>query len=315
MTPPDLVAHADWSTAPGKRWLAVAIRQADGTYRVSAPEPVGKLEDFIERLKSRAPGPRLLVGFDFPVGLPIAYARRAGIDDFREALLGFGEGDWSAFYGLAEHPDEIGLRRPFYPKRPGGTERRHLVDGLGLDDASALLRRCDRPTTHRRAAGALFWTLGPQQSGRAAIVGWRGVIAPALRHAPKSVRLWPFDGDLAALLAEPVTVLAEAYPAEAAVQIGLTPPGAGWSKRSQDDRRVLAPPLFAWAEKRSVSLSDEMARQISTGFGSSADGEDRFDAALGLSGMLEVALGHRPPGPPPDPDVRRVEGWILGLDA
>ena len=313
MTPPDLVVHADWGSAPAKRWMATAHLTARGTYRVAAPEPVGPLETWTERVGARAPGGRILAGFDFPIGLPAAYALRAGIADFRAALLRFGQGDWAAFYRLAERPDEIGLRRPFYPRRPGGTKRQHLVDGIGVPGFADLLRRCDRATPERGAAGALFWTMGAQQSGRAAIVGWRDVIAPALREGSGTTRLWPFDGDLGALLAEPGLVFCEAYPAEAALHLGLAPPGRGWSKRRQSDRATLAAPLLAWAERRAVALSRELERLLREGFGAGAEGEDLFDSVLGLFGMLEVATAHRSEGVPDDAAVREVEGWILGL--
>ena len=50
------------------------------------------------------------------------------------------------------------------------------------------------------------------------------------------------------------------------------------------------------------------------GFGGGADGEDRFDAVVGLWGMLDVALGNRAPGEPDD-KTTWVEGWILGQPA
>ena len=314
MTLPDLVVHADWSTAPQKRWMAVATRTS-GAYRVHPPEHVGALERFWRRLSARAPGGRLLAGFDFPIGVPVAYARRAGITDFREALPAFGTGEWHAFYDLAERPEEISLHRPFYPRRPGGTTRAHLTEALGVSAFSELLRRCDQPTAARRAAGSLFWTMGAQQSGRAAIAGWQGLLAPALRRSPGALRLWPFDGGLDALLAQPGIVVAEAYPAEAALHIGLPAYGRGWSKRVQADRRTHAPALMAWAGRRGVRLSPEMERAVTSGFGDGVHGEDRFDAAVGLFGMLEVALGHRRAGAPESEAVRRVEGWMLGLDA
>ena len=36
---------------------------------------------------------------------------------------------------------------------------------------------------------------------------------------------------------------------------------------------------------------------------------------VGLFGLLNVLRGGRPSGEPEDPVVRRIEGWILGLDA
>lgn len=37
---PDLVAHADWSKDPNKRWMAIAVRQQDGIYEAQALEEV-----------------------------------------------------------------------------------------------------------------------------------------------------------------------------------------------------------------------------------------------------------------------------------
>jgi hypothetical protein len=54
--------------------------------------------------------------------------------------------------------------------------------------------------------------------------------------------------------------------------------------------------------------------EIEDGFGPGG-GDDRFDAAVGLFGMLNVVLGRRPSGEPDDPVVRRIEGWILGQSA
>ena len=78
------------------------------------------------------PGETVFAGFDFPLGLPEAYATAAGIDRFIPALSRFGRGRWSDFYSPADTPDEISIRRPFYPNKPGGTRHKHLTDGLGV---------------------------------------------------------------------------------------------------------------------------------------------------------------------------------------
>jgi len=41
-------------------------------------------------------------------------------------------------------------------------------------------------------------------------------------------------------------------------------------------------------------------------------GDDAFDAVVGLFGMLQVCLGQRATGEPDDREIREVEGWILG---
>ncbi|MDF2781100.1 MAG: Methyltransferase type 12 [Geminicoccaceae bacterium] len=309
--PPALVAHADWSTGPEKRWLAAAVLRADGRYRLASTVRVGPLEDFWRSLDET--GERALLGFDFPLGLPRAYAERAAIDDFVAVLEHFGEGRWRQFYDVASEPVEIHVERPFFPLRPGGCRRQELLDGLGLCEWSDLLRRCDRRSATRNAACALFWTLGGSQVGKAAIAGWRDLLGPALR-AGLDVALWPFQGPLEALLARHRFVIAETYPAEVYGHLDLALRGHG-GKRSQAARRANAVRLLAQLRRLDVEPEPAARAEIADGFGPAASGEDRFDAVVGLLGMLNVVLGRRASGEPDDPIVRRIEGWILGQTA
>lgn len=311
---PDLLVSADWGVAAAKRWMCVAERCAAG-YRIRSPQPVGCLTDFWARIARRAGNGSACVGFDFPLGLPVRYAQRAGIGSFRQALAQFGRDAWEDFYRVAGHPGEITPRRPFYPLRPGGTTQRQLLDGLGVSAMADLLRRCERPTAQRGAAAPLFWTLGGKQVGKAAIVGWRDLLGSGLADPALQLHLWPFDGDLAGLCRPGTIVAAETYPAEACVQLGLRPPGRGWSKRSRDDRAALAGHLTAAMRCREAVPVAGLSRQLRDGFGSAPDAEDRFDALLALLSMIDVCTGRRRAGAPHDDRVRRLEGWILGLDA
>ena len=49
------------------------------------------------------------------------------------------------------------------------------------------------------------------------------------------------------------------------------------------------------------------------GFGPSASGEDRFDAVVGLIGMLEYLSGKKQFFEPETDEIRQIEGWIFGL--
>jgi hypothetical protein len=307
----DFLVHADWGSDPKKRWMCVGVWE-DVRYRVGVPELVGDLRTFWQRLHERAGSGSLVVGFDFPIGLPAAFAEKAGLASFKLALPVFGHGEWEHFYQLAERPGEISCHRPFYPRRPGGTKQSHLEDGLGISSMRDLLRRCERPTEDRGAASPLFWTLGGKQVGRAAIIGWRDLLAPGLADPSLTLKLWPFDGNLADLVEPGAVVVAETYPAEACVHLGLGPPGRGWSKRSQEGRQAQAHKLLAWAEACGVHFEDDLRELIKDGFGERKDAEDPFDALLGLLSMIEVALGVRDEGAPLDRVVREVEGWILG---
>lgn len=312
---PALIAHADWSSGPKKRWMAQAVLQSDGRYIAHAPEPAGEPGTLLQRLRAKAePGGCLLLGFDFPIGLPMRYAERAGIRDFLALLPHLGQGDWSDFYAVAERPAQVSLRRPFYPQRShrkGQTRLRHLLDGLGLESADDLRRRCERARIGRRAASPLFWTVGSQQVGKAAISGWREIFRPAL--SDRDVAIWPFAGPLYELCQPGCVVIAETYPAEFYTHLGVTFRKA--SKRVQKDRAANAHVLLAWAKDAQVRLALALRAGIREGFGARAEGEDRFDAVVGLCGMLNVVLRRRPPGDPEDSRVRKIEGWILGQAA
>jgi hypothetical protein len=309
---PTLVAHADWGTAASERWMCVAELWEDGTYWVSPPEVVGDATTLLARLVRRSGGGPVLVGFDFPIGVPSAYAELAGIQSFPEVLAEFGKGRWSRFFDVAGSPDEIEPTRPFYPMRPGGTRHVHLTGALGVDSMDQLMRSCERSHGQRGAASSLFWTLGGKQVGKAAISGWRDVLGPALRNPDLDVALWPFDGSLDELMAARAVVVVETYPAEACVHLGLEPPGRGWSKRSQEGRRRQADRLEEWTKQRPVEFDDPLEDQVREGFGEEDDGEDPFDALLGLLSMLEVVMGYRTEGTPEGEPFRTVEGWILG---
>lgn len=289
--------------------------RAIGPRRHSRSERRGRCSIVCARGPARA---RILVGFDFPIGLPRRYARSAGIQRFLDVLPCLGQGRWTRFFDVARTPGEITVERPFYPNSPGkagGVSRRQLIDGLGLAATADLFRDCDRATGDRPPACPLFWTLGPQQVGKAAICGWREVLVPALRAEP-GVALWPFHGTLDTLLTRQDVVLAETYPAEAYRHLGVgfaaAAGGRRAGKRIQAARAANARALRAWARAAGVTLDEPLAALIEDGFGPAALGEDPFDATLGLLGMLNVVLGLRPAGDPLDPTIAGLEGWILG---
>ena len=81
-------------------------------------------------------------------------------------------------------------------------------------------------------------------------------------------------------------------------------------QEDQDDAADQARERAAAAE---VGLDAALRAEMEDGFGAGPSGDDRFDAVVGLFGMLNVVLGLRPSGEPDDPVVRRIEGWMLGL--
>jgi hypothetical protein len=308
---PTRVVHADWSANPRKRWMAEAALGDDLRYTAFAPKPVRDTGLLALSLVTMAAG-GVLVGFDFPIGVPLAYARKVGISDFLTALMQFGEGEWADFYSVAREAGEISLYRPFYPASPGGRLRADLTSALGMVD---LRRVCERRTETRRAAAELFWTIGAQQVGKAALSGWREILAPALKmptYVPMAI--WPFSGAFERLLRPGRIVVCEAYPGEFYGHLGVKfPPRAG-GKRSQAARMANAARLIDFAAQAGIRLDDALLSGLQDGFGADAFGEDRFDCVVGLLGMLNVLLGRRAPGDPTDPDIAQIEGWILGME-
>jgi len=315
---PFLVLHADWSAALAKRWIGRATLRADGRFYAEQPRRVEQAASLLaDLIKHVVASGAALVGFDIPIGLPLAYARRAGIHDFIRILPELGKGSWSTFYQPALTPDEISHLRPFYPARPGGTRQQHLLERLSVTSMNDLRRRCELAHQGRRAACPLFWTLGAQQVGKAAISGWRQVLTGEDGILP-NVSIWPFLGSLGELIKPGHVVVAETYPAEYYAHLGVRfsnrKRGETSGKRSQADRAANAAALLEFSTRVGISLTPSLEGEILDGFGPTPEAEDRFDAVVGLFGMLNVVLGDRPPGEPENEDIRKIEGWILGQE-
>jgi hypothetical protein len=306
---PMLAAHADWSVDPRKRWMTLA-KGGPGGWRLAAPEPVGNVGDLLARLRAAARGGAVAFGVDLPLGVPRAYAAQRPEDGFlpflRQAAL------WPDFFKVCAALDEVRPERPFYPARGvrGMTRAAHAA-ALGLGGPGGLSRACDRATAERPAGAPLFWTLGANQSGKAAIAAWRDLLLPALL-AGEPIRLWPFEGRFRDLLAPGSVVLAETYPAEALRHLGIRLKG---SKRRQPDRAAVAGALLAAMASLHALPDAKLRAALRDGFGADAAGEDRFDCLLGLLCVLNVLAGHRPDTAPDDPWIQRWEGWVLGQTA
>jgi hypothetical protein len=299
-----IAAHADWSAHPGKRWMALARRRG-AAWRAEAPCPVGDPVRLLPALL--AEGEPVALGLDLPLGVPRDWAAGRPESGFPAFLAGLGADP--DFFRVSATLATVTPASPFYPARGvrGMTRAAHAA-ALGMDSARGLSRWCDRATATRPAGAPVFWTLGANQSGKAAIAAWRDWLAPALA-AGAPVALWPFAGAIRALLAPGRAVLAEVYPAEALRQLGLKLAG---SKRAQAPRRALAPALAEAMARRRVRPSPDLAAAVQEGFGSDPAGEDRLDCVLGLLGLVAVLDGARPDFVPDDPWIRSWEGWVLG---
>jgi hypothetical protein len=307
---PKYIAHADWGSNPRKCQVALA-ELVGSAYQVveldsADVQAVAKGDLRLGAHLTPSQDGQLLLGFDFPIGLPRDYAKLAGIDSFPDFLYKVGSPPWDRFAEVASSPREISVYRPFYPMRPGGTTRAHFTQALGLT-TQQLRRRCEG-----NDAECMFWTLGGKQVGKAALAGWKYLSAAA----PSGVRLWPFDGPLDSLLdgnSEQV-IVAETYPREfyPYVKPRLSSP-IPWSKRRRKDRLLWVPRLLQWAESLGIQWSASVLSRVEAGFSDGHNGEDEFDSVVGLLGMAAIVTAHLTPGvPDDDPEVQRVEGWILG---
>jgi hypothetical protein len=290
--------------------MTLARRQGSG-WRIAAPQPVGDPASLLRRLAAWARGGPVVLGADLPLGLPRAYAAlHATEPDFPAFLRGLVHRP--EFFSVCHALEEVRPSCPFYPARAmSGITRAAHATALGLASAAELHRACDHATAERPAGAPLFWTLGANQSGKAAIAAWRDMLVPALQD-PTPPLLWPFVGDLRDLVRPGRTVIAETYPAEALRHLGLRLRG---SKRRQSDRRNLAVPLRAAMAALDAAPAPALAAALTDGFGSDAAGEDRFDSVLGVLCVLNVLAGNRPDGVPADPWIRQWEGWVLGQTA
>jgi hypothetical protein len=302
-----IAAHADWSMDARKRWVTLARRQG-GLWQAKAPRLVGDPAALAAAMIAEG-GPAAL-GLDLPLGVPRGFAQHRPEQDFPAFLAGLTEN--LDFFAVSPGLETVSPARPFYPARgiKGMTRAAHAA-ALGLADAAGLSRLCDRATAERPAGAPVFWTLGANQSGKAAISAWRDWLAPALA-AGSPFRLWPFAGALHDLLRPGTLAIAEVYPAEALRHLGLKLAG---SKRAEAPRRALAPALRDAMAALHVTPDAALAEMIQAGFGTDAAGEDRFDSLIGLLGLIGVIDGKRPDFIPADPMIRRWEGWVLGQTA
>jgi len=293
------LCHSDWGKDPKKRWMCRA--KLSGTkWMVSAPELVGETKTFFSRVSDNT---QTLFGFDFPIGFPKTYVQSIGCESYRDVLTKLKDPDWIDWFKVCGDKSEISKHRPFYPYTPGGTKQLHLTEAHGVPDMKVLHRKCEIISK----AGSMFWTLGGKQVGKGMITGLEELILPNL----DDIAIWPFDGPLSNLEKLNQPVICETYPGEAYEMIGIN--RQELSKTNQESRKQTIPAITKWHKNRAVKFDEDLLALIEDGFGNQKDGEDRFDALIGLMKMIDVNLEHVPEiGDVAQNDIE-PEGWILGL--
>ncbi|MDA8119450.1 MAG: hypothetical protein M0Z85_05235, partial [Gammaproteobacteria bacterium] len=212
--------------------------------------------NLLARLIDKAGGDPVAFGADFAFGVPRAFAKSKGISDFLDWLRGLTGNE--QIFQVCTSLDEASLDRPFYPQASvkGHGHMARLADKLGFSKTDDLRRYVDFPTSRRRGGSPLFWTLGPNQCGKATLSAWRECLLPAFRQN-LSIMVWPYAGKFADLLEPGKIVVAETYPAEALVQFGLTLVG---SKRKQSDRATLRQSLMETMDRFGAVPSHHLVR-------------------------------------------------------
>jgi hypothetical protein len=83
-------------------------------------------------------------------------------------------------------------------------------------------------------------------------------------------------------------------------------------KRTQAGRKEGCAVVRVWASRHRIKFAPGIEQLMQDGFGVPGDGEDPFDALVGLCGMIEVVEGRRAEAPAAPPLSFPREGWILG---
>jgi hypothetical protein len=228
---PDLILHADWSTEASEKRQVARAQLRDGAYVLDPPGACrrGLLEELLREADS---GKAVLAGFDFAIGVPIAWAEVAraasaveGVElgpSFLECVAHLPD----EFFASGDDPERICWRRPFFANSNAGWRRvralvgeapgaqhRFVAQRILADERASrdqLLRCADRRHARRGAAASpLFVLSGAQQVGKASLSGWRELLIPAMRRHADRVRVWPFHGPLEQLVRSGTVTLVE----------------------------------------------------------------------------------------------------------
>ena len=288
---PAWILSADWGGTAKKRCVYEAC-VAERVVRHVAPPADGWTLEALSAEAKRRSGP-VLIGIDASLGVPTSYltaARRV-----------FRLGRATTFLELIRTvPDSWFVERktwsveqPFIavPKGAGSLTR---ITRAALKLGVELKRSLEVQTK----AKATFIVSGiPGTVGSASRDVWRSLRTSALK-------VWPFDGELSALLQAGQPVLAECYPhiayATALLDGSRAPLGIAKTDAAVRLRAVEALRETQWLNRGGVRLEDQDEMETS---------EDAFDAGITAAALLRIVLERLPPHASVDPIA---EGGILG---
>ncbi len=290
------IIAVDWGKDVRKRSAYRADLDARRITRIGFDGSVAQLVESAAAWESP-----VLIGIDAAIGFPrpawdglvadVAGPAPNFIDYLLHARLP------ARFFEPVADPSEWSPKRPFIRPAAGRWSLTRFIEASG----DGLHRRIDR----RLSANPVFVTSGlPGSVGSGTRALWRELIALA---AEPALKVWPFHGSIARLLASGGPVIAEIYP-KACYGIALA--------------EKLPAPLLALAKRQHLTRHRAMHRLLETDWVAAADvsildsetaigNEDAFDALISAAALLRLVLeGASLESIGPEDPV--AEGGVLG---
>lgn len=305
MKGPCAVLCADW----GKELRKRAVYLAEVPTRIVRRLPASgwTAAEVLAEAERRSSGGCVLATFDAPLGVSesfLAALRRSSgrpMVNFLELLTAVRS--MPRFFDASSIAKDWRPERPFFSVPAGKRGLQRYVDAAAEYGVS-IYRRIDRLT----GAKPLFVKSGiPGSVGSAACALWQE-LAPRLTNS-RAFKMWPFEGDLEALLQSAAVVVGEIYP-RAAYATALsdgpiqTRPRLVVAKTDPAVRRIAVAALrdAPWVRRLAVTLENLNEAEAS---------EDDFDACVTAAALLRCILEGSPLCSP-QLEFRMAEGGVLG---
>ena len=295
MTPIARLICADWGKEPKKRAVYEALVAERVVRRVR--EDVTEVSSLLE-YASRGPFP-LVLGFDAPIGVPKSFLD--AVRRIRPEVTSFSK--WLPTASLSDSSSAAAwsIEAPFFGVPAGAGALTRFTEAAAQKGV-----KLRRKIEERTGGKSVFITAGvPGSVGAAARDVWRGLAAA--RAGGKRFHLWPFEGELDALLASGVPVVAEIYP-RAAYATALT--------AELPCRRVVLAKTRRATRARALAMLVETRWVVDAGatfedLGEAESNEDAFDALMTAAALLRCQVQRLPMFGQPlhEPEA---EGGILG---
>jgi hypothetical protein len=300
------ILSADWGKEPQKRAVYVADVSARVVRRVSSDR--WSVAGVLAEARRWTSTGSVLATFDAPLGVPDSYltalSRLTGAQPLTTFLDLLGHArSMPRFYDASTVAREWSVERPFFSVPAGDGGLRTYVDAAARFDVK-MYRQIDRLT----GAKAVFIKAGvPGSVGSAACALWQELVSELTTN--RTFKVWPFEGELQALLQSTSVVVGEMYPRAAyATALLEVPPTLRApllvAKTSADVRLEAIEALRAarWVHSLSVDLEDLAHAEAN---------EDDFDACVTAAALLRCVLEGAALCPP-QLESATSEGGMLG---